>query len=229
MMPMFLSRRHRRVSIEVHRIMIGDPETRKTKSADQLQEGVDYYEECVVRILSPVKKKKMALKKLVPNGETSTDEPTAAHDDSDDESVAESVFADDGIEDTPDYSGWKVKYRLPIDCLSIRKVHKKNVYVTVQHRAIKQNRDIIFHSEEEAQQFIEMIAVQKEAGERRASAKLQGAMKGLNVDKKEEITLLIEIVSGWDLPASDLTSSDPYVVCFMRGVEVHRTKHISKT
>lgn len=229
MMPMFLSRRHRRVSIEVHRIMIGDPETRKTKSADQLQEGVDYYEECVVRILSPIKKKKMALKKLVPNGETSTDEPTAAHDDSDDESVAESVFADDGIEDTPDYSGWKVKYRLPIDCLSIRKVHKKNVYVTVQHRAIKQNRDIIFHSEEEAQQFIEMIAVQKEAGERRASAKLQGAMKGLNVDKKEEITLLIEIVSGWDLPASDLTSSDPYVVCFMRGVEVHRTKHISKT
>lgn len=48
-MPMFLTRRHRRVSIEVHRIMIGDPKKRKNKSADQLQEGTDYYEECIVR------------------------------------------------------------------------------------------------------------------------------------------------------------------------------------
>ena len=143
--------------------------------------------------------------------------------------MAESVFADDGIEDTPDYSGWKVKYRLPIDCVIIKKVHKRTVYVTVQHRAIKQTRDIIFQSEEEAQAFLDMIDVQKQAGERRAAAKLQGAMKGLNVDKKEEMTLLIEIVSGWDLPAADLTSSDPYVVCFMRGIEVHRTKHIPKT
>ena len=174
MMPMFLSRKQRRVSIEVHRIMIGDPVKRKTKSLDQLREGVDYYEECIVRILSPPKKKKNGLKKILPNGGTTTDEPTAAHDDSDDESVAESVFADDGIEDTPDYSGWKVKYRLPIDCVFIKKVHKKTVYVTIQHRAIKQTRDIIFKSEEEAQEFIHLIDVQKQAGERRAAAKLQG-------------------------------------------------------
>lgn len=179
------------------------------------------------RILSPPKKK-AGIMNVIPNGGEKTNEPTA-NGDSDDESVAESVFADDGVEDTPDYSGWRVKYRLPIDTISIKKVQKKTVYVVIQYQAIKQNRDIIFHSEEEAQEFVQMLEVQKEAGERRAAAKLQGALKGMKVDKKEEVILLVEIVSGWDLPAADLTSSDPYVVAFMRGVEVHRTKHIPKT
>lgn len=166
----------------------------------------------------------------MPNGKSKgTDESTAVDEEGDDESVVESAFADDGVEDTPDYAGWKVKYRLPIECVSIKKVHKKTVYVVVQFRAIKQTRDIIFHTEEEAQEFVQLLDVQKQAGERRASAKLQGALKGMHVDKREEMTLLIEIVSGWDLPAADLTSSDPYVACYMRGIEVHRTKHIPKT
>lgn len=179
-------------------------------------------------ILSPPKKKK-GIKKIVPNGaSTVTDDPTA-NEDSDDESIIDAAFADDGVEDTPDYSGWKVKYRLPIECVSVKRVHRKTVDVVIQHRAIKQTRDIIFHTEDEAHEFVQLLDVQKQAGERRASAKLQGALKGMKVDKGEEMTLLIEIVSGWDLPAADLTSSDPYVVCFMRGIEVHRTKHIPKT
>ena len=174
------------------------------------------------RILSPDKKHK-ALLKL---GEKTTDEATV---DSDDESVAESAFADEGIEDTPDYSGWKVKYRLPLETVSIKKIHKKTVYVVVHHLDIKHNRDLIFYTEQEAQEFAQLIEVQKQAGERRAAAKLQAALGGMNVDTKKGLTLLVEIVSGWDLPAADLTSSDPYVVCFMRGTEVHRTKHIPKT
>jgi len=178
------------------------------------------------RILSPAKKHKTALT----DGKKTTDGTTTG--DSDDESVADTAFADDGVEDTPDFAGWNVKYRLPIETLSIKKVHRKTVYVIIQHQAIKQNRDIIFYSEEEAQEFAQLIEVQKQAGERRAAAKVQGAlsvMKGTKVEKKDEITLLVEIVSGWDLPAADLTSSDPYVVCFMHGFEVHRTKHIPKT
>lgn len=250
-MPRFLSRKHRRVSLEVHRIMIGDPKKRKSKTQDQLQEGVDYYEECIVRyvdsvvdegesfvvplfltmrssyrILSPIKKGHG--KDRVPNGKKTTDEPTV-DEDSDEESVAEAAFADEGIEDTPDYAGYKVKYRLPIETLTVKKVHRKTVYIVVEYQSIKQTRDIIFHDEEEAQEFVQLLEVQKQAGERRAAAKVQASLAGLKVDKKEDLTLLVEIVSGWNLPAADLTSSDPYVVCFMHGFEVHRTKHIPKT
>lgn len=246
----FLSRKHRRISIEIHRIMIGDPKSRKSKSAEQLQEGTDYYEECIMRyvdecllcevfyrftlfshfvvcgcrILGPPKKDNPIKKGL---GKSPDEATTAA--DSDEESVADSAFADEGVEDTPDYSGWKVKYRLPIETFSIRKVHKNRVAVVIQFRTIKQNRDVLFYSEEEAQEFIQLVEVQKQAGERRSAAKLQAALSGMQVDPKQELNLLVEIVSGWDLPAADLTSSDPYVVAFMRGFEVHRTKHIPKT
>lgn len=176
----------------------------------------------VQRILSPEKKKKTLTK-----GSKATDNATSV--DSDDESVAESAFADEGIEDTPDYAGFKAKYRLPIETFTVRKVHKKTVSVTIKYHSILQNRDVFFHSEEEAQEFAQMIEVQKQANERRGASKVNAALGGLKVEKKEELTLLIEIVSGWDLPAADLTSSDPYVVAFMRGFEVHRTKHIPKT
>lgn len=39
----------------------------------------------------------------------------------------------------------------------------------------------------------------------------------------EEINLLVEIVSANDLPIGDITSSDPYVIVFMNGKELHRT------
>lgn len=48
-MPSFITRKYRRISVEIHRIMIGDPKSRKSKTLDQLREGTDYYEECIVR------------------------------------------------------------------------------------------------------------------------------------------------------------------------------------
>ena len=44
-----------------------------------------------------------------------------------------------------------------------------------------------------------------------------------------EIKLLVDIVSGIDLPIADLVSSDPYVVVKLGNRQVHRTKVMSKT
>jgi hypothetical protein len=76
--------------------------------------------------------------------------------------------------------------------------------------------------------------MQKEREERRAAAKLKASLGSDQVALHRELTLLVEIVSAWDLPISDISatgkgSSDPYVQCFLNGKEVHRTKHISQT
>jgi hypothetical protein len=149
--------------------------------------------------------------------------------DSDDESVVPAFATPDGMEDTPDYAGWNTKYRLSLDAIIIKRVHGKKVDVVIQDREFKQYRDLIFDSEEDAKDFAANIDIQKEAGERRAAAKLKAALGEVQVDKKAELTLLVEIVAAWNLPAADFNSSDPFVVCFMNGREVHRTKHIPKT
>ena len=149
---------------------------------------------------------------------------------SDEESVVPTILATaGGIEDTPDYAGWNAKYRLPLESVTVKRVHKKTVDTIVQDRDIKHYRDLIFKTEQDAKDFAAEIEIQKQAGEQRAAAKLKASLGEVKIDKKEELTLLIEIVSAWDLPAADFTSSDPYVVCFMSGREVHRTKYIPKT
>ena len=51
---------------------------------------------------------------------------------------------------------------------------------------------------------------------------------GDDEDSKTKINLLMDIVSGSDLPVGDIDgSTDPYVVVQMQGKELHRTKHIS--
>ena len=149
---------------------------------------------------------------------------------SDEESVAPSTMATaGGIEDIPDYAGWKAKYRLRLESVTIKRVHKRTVNVIVQDRDIKHYRDLIFETEQDAKNFATEFDIQKQKGEQRAAAKLKAALGQVKIAIKDELTLLIEIVSGWDLLAADFTSSDPYVVCFMSGREVHRTKHIPKT
>jgi hypothetical protein len=45
----------------------------------------------------------------------------------------------------------------------------------------------------------------------------------------EQLNLLVEVVSAWDIPAGDFVTSDPYVVCTLGVAEVHRTKYIPAT
>ena len=54
--PRLLTRKHRRVSIEVHRIAIAiaaaDPNKKTSASQKNAQEGTDYFEECIVRCVA---------------------------------------------------------------------------------------------------------------------------------------------------------------------------------
>jgi len=45
----------------------------------------------------------------------------------------------------------------------------------------------------------------------------------------ERIKVLVEIVSAIDLPVADLSSSDPYIMVWLGGREVHRTSVVPKT
>ena len=44
-----------------------------------------------------------------------------------------------------------------------------------------------------------------------------------------DIRVLVEVVSGVDLPVADVSSSDPYVIVRLGSQEVHRTKPIKNT
>lgn len=147
----------------------------------------------------------------------------------DDVSTVAGAFADkDDISKLPSYEGWRAKYKLPINAVSIKSVHKKDVLIITEYGPVKHSRDLIFDSEEEANEFAQVINMQKEAEQDRAKIKIKHALGGLKITHSEELTLLVEIVSGTDLPVADLSSSDPFVVCFFNGKEVHRTEYISK-
>lgn len=149
--------------------------------------------------------------------------------DDDDNTVGGEAFADrDDISNLPSYKGWNAKYKLPIISMSIKSVHKNDVMITTEIRHIKHTRNLIFDSEHEAMEFVQMIEVQKEAEHERSRIKLQHALGGLKIISGEEVTLLVEIVSASDVPIADLKSSDPFVICSINDREVHRTDFISK-
>jgi hypothetical protein len=188
-------------------------------SRDDVGIGEGYYEECVLRILSPPRAKKSA-KKVHAEDEDFDDDVST---------VAGAEFADtDNLDSDPRYEGWKAKYKVPIRACSIRNVHRRDVHVQVKYIEIKHDRTFVFNSEEEASSFAQMVDAQKEAEEKRSSIKLKHALDGIRTEPGEEVTLLVEIVSGADLPVADISSSDPFVICYFNGKEVHRTKHISK-
>ncbi|CAB9497692.1 Multiple C2 and transmembrane domain-containing protein 1 [Seminavis robusta] len=71
------------------------------------------------------------------------------------------------------------------------------------------------------------------ADDRVQSRTLLGGLTGTVMPKTDygpkDLSLLIEIVSGWRLPIADLTSSDPYVKIRIGSYDYHRTKPIKNT
>jgi hypothetical protein len=177
--------------------------------------------------------KKSAKAKKAQNGlivlDPATEEISVLNGGDDDDSTVAGAFADkDDISNLQSYEGWRAKYKLPINTVSIKSVHKKDVLIITEYGHVKHSRDLIFDSEQAANEFAQMIEMQKEAGQDRAKIKLRHALGGLKITPSEELTLLVEIVSGTDLPVADLSSSDPFVVCFFNDRVVHRTDFVSK-
>jgi hypothetical protein len=127
------------------------------------------------------------------------------------------------------YEGWKPKYSFPINGITIRLQQKRTVHVLISFQNIKQERDAIFDTIDDATKFCQEVERQKRLEAERQQGRLRVALGDIKLPKFEKITLLFEIVSGYDLPIGDFTSSDPYVIAMLGFQEVHRTSHLEKT
>jgi hypothetical protein len=233
--------------------------------------GVDYYEECIVRILVPgnAQERRTARKRAKDKDHNHNDGNNkkshaffgGGHDehdsDLDDEEeddmstmagMPREYMDHDGHHNiytrTPDTyeKGWMCKYRFPIKAMSIKGTLRTGVFIHVQlGRSIKQTRQLIFDTIEEADDFQSIVAQELVLEEERAQDKLRVAFKqgnknagaggttDLPLNVGEHVTVLLEMVSGWDLPAGDFFTSDPYVIISFNGKDIHRTKYIPKT
>lgn len=193
-------------------------------------------------IAARLRRKKGIPAAVAPNGTTVGD---GANDDTslleimedhnDDSSVTTTAEVDlpDEFKDTgaiiPQLVGWKPKYRFPVSMVLVKGQHKTGVTVSIEIGRVKQTRELIFDTRQDANDFVEIIEKQKSLEGERTEAKLKASLGDVVLKPLEELTFLVEIVSGWHIPAGDITSSDPYVKCSIRGREVHRTKFIPKT
>ena len=133
------------------------------------------------------------------------------------------------------YPGWRPKYCFPIRHLVIKGTRRTSVVVEITLGKKKEVREIVFDTVPMAEHFHTIITQEIQKDVERANSKMIVAM-GTDVDKimhlKEYdliVSFLVEIVSAWDIPVADFTSSDPFVSCIFDGTEIHRTSHISKT
>lgn len=202
----------------------------------------DAYEECIVRVLIPtsvaqrLEAKKRAreqrrLRRIIDHSVEEDGENSVASDGS--ATTVSPEFLDTGEEYTPpDHidQTWKAKYRFPIKLISIKGTHRNSVFLEIDiGKQRRELRELIFDNLEDSKKLQAIIKQEKELDKERSKARMKVAMGGKSIRLDESITFLIEIVSGWDLPAGDFSSSDPYVGCFMEGKEYHRTDFISKT
>lgn len=140
------------------------------------------------------------------------------------------LLADEGqIKGIPEYEGWETKYKFPLSAIQITGVHKNVLFGSFSYLHIKQKRDLRFDTDEDALDAANFIEAQKQLDEHRKQQKFVQHTAGIKVTPSEKLSLLVEIVGATDLPVGDMTTSDPYVVCFFNHMQVHKTKHISKT
>jgi hypothetical protein len=124
---------------------------------------------------------------------------------------------------------WIAKYKLPLKNVTVNERVQEACSITTRYKNIDQTRNITFNSEEEAVAFCTMIKEQKELDIGRESLRFKASIGNIKLKENERVDILVEIVSGFNLPAADLLSSDPFVQVKMNGKEIHCTKHISKT
>ena len=231
----------------------GKKETTTTTTDGEPKKSYSYHES-VLRILVPASKelsrqyKIDAMKKIHSKaGSTSSSDSLREineaiydhdenNDDDDDGTVSSSSndessryyeLADHGGKE---YEGWKPKYSIPMYGIYIRGHKKKTVNILISFNDFKQEREIIFDTIHDTKLFLKEIEKQKRLENTRQDERLQSALgDDISLPKFETITFLFEIVSAYDIPIGDYTTSDPYVTAFLGHQEIHRTKHLSKT
>lgn len=127
------------------------------------------------------------------------------------------------------FDGWKPRYRFPCHSITVESQHNNSVFLLIRVDEMKQERELIFDTIEDANKFCAKLDDERKKETIRSKARLQSALGDVKLTPYEKISLLVEVVSGWDLPIGDMTTSDPFVVCKLGRREVHRTKHIPGT
>ena len=127
---------------------------------------------------------------------------------------------------------WLEKYRFPLRDVHVKKRVSNSVVLHTKLGELEQTREIIFETAREAIDFCAEMEEHHRIEEIRSKKRLKAALGGIKLKDgggKEKIKFLIEVVSGTELPAADITSSDPMVKIIFNGKEVHKTKFISST
>lgn len=255
---LMVKHKHRRkCSLEIHRVtpMENDYTENEGKDGEYTPRRSHSYHECVVRILVPQSKelsrkaKLDALKDMANNNaKNSKDSFTSVRqirfDDTDfnldDDGSVDSNGSSSSAASTKypllndhggrEYEGWKPRYSLPMHGIFIRGQNKKTVTILISFSEFKQERDLIFDTNDDARSFVKQVEKQKRLETVRQDDRLLYALGNeIVLPKFEKLDLLFEIVSAYDLPVGDYTSSDPYVSVFLGHQEVHRTSHRSRT
>jgi len=252
----FVEQKRRKICLVVRRV---HPPWRVAAGADDDDADKDEtYEECVLRIMDPATREtKRAVRKrlkerlrdkvsfgrgsnkggadgLTSPGGNGVEVVVVDGDDEDDGSVSAvpaefldgdcTTHREEGVDEA-----WRAKYKLPIKTINLKKWHKNRVTLETT-KPVSRVRDLIFDTADEAYDFCEALKREKARETERAQRRLHVNLGGMSMrNGGEKITFLIEIVSAWNIPAGDITSSDPYVKCSIDGVQVHQTKYISKT
>jgi hypothetical protein len=222
--------KNRRISLEIHRVPIikevVSPKKKQKKKTQQENggEGVDYYDECIVRILYP--EGMFSGTALWRRG--GRHGRAHANDDETTTMMGTSSEVDDS--GSPQIAGWRCKYRVPIRNFTAKAVDGNTVPCVMQVQAHKQTRSFIFNSEDEAWEFSKYIEFQMLMEEQRAPIRLKAQLGAAKSELEKELTLLVEVVSAWNLPRiAGQVRIDPYVTCYFNEKEVHRTGYLDNT
>jgi len=192
-------------------------------------------EECIVRFLDPVSDEERRVAELRAETKDEAASVLSTAGDGDDKSTAAGVPAEYLDATSTQYvlanydKGWKAKYRFPLKAISIKGTHKTGVLLQIEMKSSKQVRELVFDSQEEAEEFESALKSELAKEQGRNQARMRAALGGAKIKTDEVITFLVEIVSGWDIPAGDYYWSDPYVVCYFNLKEIHRTSYIPRT
>lgn len=241
--------RHRRriISIELHRIE--HPQTQDAKNIGSTNiDTPSFYDECVVRVLVPIPRVNRRKNNNKAKNDDDVDDDVEEEDSTTmiaaeflDHESTEIIFPSNGssnnnnINDsgqqyaTEEITGWVAKYRFPLQKMSIKGTHHHSVIIELLMGKRREVREVVFDSLPEAERFQTVLRNEMAMEQSRILAKTKFSMGGENIRLDDQITFLVEIVSGWNLPAADFSSSDPFVTCLLNNKEVHRTAYISKT
>lgn len=90
--------------------------------------------------------------------------------------------------------GWRPKYQIPLRSLSLKNQSGSSVFLYIEQDGLKQKRELIFGSSQEAADFVTAFKREKVREPKRLDSKLNASLGGIQLKRGERLDILIEIV-----------------------------------